>query len=53
MRLVVEGLKVNKTRCEESMSPELFATEEAYKLVKTGTPFREAYRKIGEKYAKS
>ncbi len=53
MRIVVSGLKVDKVRCKQSMTPELFATQEAYKLVKAGMPFREAYRKVGEKYAKS
>jgi len=31
----------------------LFATEEAYRLVREeGIPFRDAYRKVGAKYAK-
>jgi argininosuccinate lyase len=50
MMMVVSGLKVNKENCEKAMTPELFATEEAYKLVKEGVPFREAYKKIGKKY---
>ena len=33
------------------LGDELFATEEAYKLVRTeGIPFREAYRRIGGRY---
>ena len=36
-----------------TMSDQLYATEEAYELVKKeGIPFREAYRRIAEQYAK-
>ncbi len=48
---VVQGLSVDKKRCAEAMTDELYATEEAYKLVKEGIPFRDAYRKIGERFA--
>jgi argininosuccinate lyase len=48
MATVTAGLKFNKERCVPA--PELFATEEAYKLVKGGMPFRDAYRKVGEKF---
>ncbi|MEZ4761625.1 MAG: hypothetical protein R3C26_00010 [Calditrichia bacterium] len=34
------------------MTPELYATEAAYNLVKKGMPFREAYRTVGAKYRK-
>jgi argininosuccinate lyase len=47
---VMRGLTVNEERCAEAMTPELFATEEAYRLVREGVPFREAYRRVGEKY---
>lgn len=47
---VMRGLSVNADRCAEAMTPELFATEEAYKLVREGVPFREAYRRVGAKY---
>lgn len=50
MALVVSGMKLDAARCEKAMTPELFATEEAYKLVKKGVPFREAYRKVAKKY---
>jgi len=50
--LVISGLKVNKEACKKAMSKELFATEEAYKLVKKGMPFRDAYKKVGKKYSK-
>ena len=44
MNLIIKSLKVNKKKCEESCTPEIFATEYAYELVKNGTPFREAYK---------
>jgi argininosuccinate lyase len=50
MTLVISGIKVNENRCKDSMSSELFATEEAYKLVKNGMPFRDAYKEIGKKF---
>ena len=50
---VMRGLRVNQTACAAAMSEELFATEEAYRLVREGMPFREAYRKVGLKYSGS
>jgi len=50
MALVLKDIKVNKEDCECAMTKELYATEEAYKLVKKGMPFRDAYKKIGTKY---
>jgi argininosuccinate lyase len=53
MVLIVNGTeltKENKENCKKAMTPELYATEEAYKLVKKGMSFRDAYQKIGEKY---
>ncbi len=46
--ILFEQLKVNKKRCKEAMTPELFAAERAYELVKKGMPFREAYKKIAD-----
>ncbi len=48
---VVRGISVDKKRCAEAMTDELHATEEAYKLVQEGIPFRDAYRKIGRRFA--
>jgi len=49
---VLKKLEANDERCNKAMqeSKELFATEEAYRLVQKGMPFREAYRKISEKF---
>lgn len=48
MATVTSGLEFDRERC--APAPELYATEEAYKLVKQGLPFRDAYRRVGEKY---
>jgi argininosuccinate lyase len=48
--LVLDGLKVNKAKCEKALSPEIYATEETYKLVKKGMSFRDAYKQVGKKY---
>ena len=48
--LVFEKLRVNEANCQKGMTEELFATAEAYQLVKKGMPFRDAYREIGKRY---
>ncbi|MFA5917834.1 MAG: argininosuccinate lyase [Candidatus Gracilibacteria bacterium] len=48
--LVINNLGVNKSKLELACSEELYATEEAYKLVKAGVSFRNAYKIVGEKY---
>lgn len=48
VQLLVEGLHADEKAIGEAMSPEIFATYEAYRLVQEGTPFRDAYRKVGE-----
>jgi argininosuccinate lyase len=50
---VMRGLQVNEDACRAAMSEELFATEEAYRLVREGVPFREAYKRVGAKYSGS
>ena len=50
MSLVVSKITVDKDRCKKAMTQELYATEEAYKLVKKGIPFRDAYKEIGKKF---
>lgn len=47
--LVFDKLKINKKNCEKALSKELYATEEAYKLVKKGMSFRDAYKEVGKK----
>jgi argininosuccinate lyase len=49
MDLVFRGLKVDKLALKAAMTPELYATERAYKLVtEAGMTFRDAYAKVKE-----
>tara|TARA_B100001029_G_scaffold177896_1_gene183417 strand:- start:2504 stop:3691 length:1188 start_codon:yes stop_codon:yes gene_type:complete len=50
--LVISGLIVNEENCKKAMTDELFATEQAYNMVKEGIPFRQAYRKIADELIK-
>ncbi|MBN1781274.1 argininosuccinate lyase [bacterium] len=50
MTLVAETLDVDKEKCAAGLTPELFATERVYELVRQGMPFRDAYRKIGGEF---
>jgi argininosuccinate lyase len=52
MALVIGGIEVDEKMCEAAMTKEIYATEEAYKLAKEGMPFRDAYKKVGEKLLK-
>jgi len=49
--LVVKNLEAKRKNLENACTPELYATDEALRLVKQGKSFREAYQKIKEKYA--
>jgi argininosuccinate lyase len=51
MSHVIERIEVDASACRVAMSDDLYATEAAYKLVKEGVPFRDAYRRIGGEYA--
>lgn len=46
----IGSLWLNTQKLHTSMTPELFATQEAYKLVKNGMSFRDAYVQVGKKY---
>ena len=50
--LVISGLIINEENCKKAMTDELFATEQAYNMVKEGIPFRQAYRKIADELIK-
>ncbi|MDE1851794.1 MAG: argininosuccinate lyase [Candidatus Micrarchaeota archaeon] len=47
---MVNAIKVDKNACKKAMTEELFATQQAYLLVKKGVPFRDAYKKVAKKY---
>ncbi len=51
MTMVVRDLEAKKENLENACTAELYATDEALKLVKGGMSFREAYQKVKEKYA--
>lgn len=44
--LVVSEISVNKKKCENAMTDDLYATQKAYALASEGVPFREAYRRV-------
>jgi argininosuccinate lyase len=48
---VMRGLQVDAERCRAAMTEDLVATEEAYRLVREGVPFREAYRRVGKRFS--
>lgn len=47
---ILPELMVNEEALQSSMSPHLFATDEVYKLVATGVPFRQAYQEVKERF---
>ena len=48
--IVFESLSIDSKNCKSAMSKDIYAAEEAYKLVKKGMAFRDAYMEIGKKY---
>ena len=50
MALVTKNLEIKKENLEAACTSELYATDEALKLVKQGKNFREAYQQVKEKY---
>ncbi|MBI3305836.1 argininosuccinate lyase [Candidatus Nomurabacteria bacterium] len=49
--LVLKNLETKKKNLENACTSELYATDEALKLVKAGKSFRDAYQQVKEKYA--
>lgn len=47
---VVINLQVRHEALERACTPDLYATNEAYQLVKQGVPFRDAYAEVGKRY---
>jgi argininosuccinate lyase len=47
-RLTIEKLSVNEDALRAAHRPEIFATDEAIRLVAGGMSFRDAYRQVGE-----
>jgi argininosuccinate lyase len=48
MSKVISGLETVNSKLEAAMTPELYATQKAYKLVEQGIPFRDAYKKVAK-----
>jgi argininosuccinate lyase len=46
--ITVQYLEPKPEKMRAAMIPEIYATDAAYRLVKAGTPFRDAYREIGK-----
>lgn len=44
----IGGTEINPEACAQSLTPEVFATHEANRLVAGGMPFRDAYRQAGK-----
>jgi len=51
MRLTVEKIQVNQETLRRSFTPDIFAADEAFKLVEKGIPFRDAYMQVAGKLA--
>ena len=47
MQLTISELVVNTENLEKAFTPEIFATDEAIKMVLSGKSFRDAYRAVG------
>ncbi|MBN2354718.1 argininosuccinate lyase [candidate division KSB1 bacterium] len=47
---IINHLHVNAVNCKKALTKELFSTDKVHRLVQQGTPFRQAYRKIGDEY---
>ena len=48
MRRLLAGIQVKAEKCLDGFAPSIFAADLAYRYVKQGMPFREAYHKIKE-----
>ena len=51
LNLVFENLEVKEDSCKLAMTDELFATEKAYRLVRQGMSFRDAYLAVAKKFS--
>jgi len=50
--LTVGKLRVNREKCLDAFTPDVFATDEALRLVAQGAAFRDAYRTVSKNLAK-
>ncbi len=47
---IINELEFNEDLLQASITPDLLLTDEVYKLVKTGVPFRDAYQQVKEEF---
>jgi argininosuccinate lyase len=47
---IIKGLKVNKKRCKDAMTEELYSVKKAYDLSKEGVAFRDAYKEVAKEF---
>lgn len=50
MKIVFEKVSVDEENCRKSITEDVLSTQKVYELVKSGIPFRDAYRKIAKSY---
>jgi argininosuccinate lyase len=50
MNKVLENLTVDKDKCINAMTKELYSADKVYNITQKGVPFREAYKKISQDY---
>jgi argininosuccinate lyase len=48
---LIEGLRFDRARMAEAVTPECYATDRAVELAVAGVPFREAYRRVASELA--
>ncbi len=48
MTRIINDMEIDAERCRQAMGEELYATEKAYRLVRGGMPFRDAYRRVAD-----
>ncbi|MBW2968204.1 argininosuccinate lyase, partial [Candidatus Woesearchaeota archaeon] len=52
MTLVLQNLESDTQKLMSAMTPEIYATDKALKLVNDGIPFRDAYKQVAEELKK-
>lgn len=50
--LVIDKIKVNRSRCMNAMTIELNSVKEVHRLISKNVPFRNAYQKVATRYKK-
>lgn len=45
-KMIIEKIEIDEQKCVQACTPELFATEQVYELVKNGISFRDAYKEV-------